>query len=121
MTIRIYGARINEWHSTDEQGRDMLMQIEREYHEYDSETGELVGCGTEDIPVHRSLGGRGLKLIETTYLYTWDGERRNKGGYRWFEYRGMIQYRGGKGVRKALKELKQRKYPEAVEIELRGR
>ena len=52
MTVRIYGKRINEWKATDEHGREIITQIEREYTDYNSITGEVVGCGSEDIPVH---------------------------------------------------------------------
>ena len=43
------------------------------YREYDSETGELVGVGSEDFSQ-----ARWKSEIEGRFIWTWDGERRNK-------------------------------------------
>ena len=118
MTVRIYGKQINEWKSTDEHGREIVIQIEREYTDYNSITGEVVGCGSEDIPVHWTLGRRATTTCR--WVYTWDGEKLNKGGKRWFDYQGQITYRVEAGAVKGVKELLKHKHPKAVEIQIRG-
>ena len=86
-TYRIYGKRLQEWTREDEQGRVRLVQVEIEYKEYDEE-GDLVGAGSEDFSLERLH----KTLAQNKLVYTWDGQRRNKGGHRWFDFQGYITF-----------------------------
>ena len=109
--VRIYGKTLNEWHCWGHEDRELLVQKEIEYKEYDPETGELVGVGSEDFSLKR------LKSIKQHWIWTWDGQKRNKGGYRWFECQGLIKYRDSDW--KDLKQLMAVRYPSAEVIEYR--
>lgn len=109
-TVRIYGKVVNEWHSFDEQGRKVLTQQEIAYREYDAD-GEPKATGTEDFSIARR------RYIRSASVHTWDGQKRNKGGYRWFDYHGNVKYRGnGQALRKVL----EKEYPTAQLIQLRA-
>lgn len=116
--VRIYGRTLNVWTSEKPhpliEGRTITVQTqcEREYKDYDSETGELVAVGSEDFSAARDRTD-----VTYKYVHTWDGTRRNAGGYRWFECCGYIKFRTRD--RKALKDLLKIRYPEAELIELR--
>lgn len=101
-TYRIYGKEIERWTHEDEHGRERTVQVEYEYKEYD-ETGDLIGTGTEDFSYDRMK-----KQLVTRFVYTWDGERRNKGGHRWFDFAGSILYNKKDG--KEIKKHIERKY-----------
>lgn len=111
MKIRIYGKTLETWKHEDERGRMVTVQRELAYREYDSETGELVGVGSEDFSQ-----ARWKSEIEGRFIWTWDGERRNKGGHRWFEEQGYITYR--KSDRKEVKRYLNNMCG-AVELQLR--
>lgn len=111
MKIRVYGKVLNIWCETDENGRERITQEEVAYKEYDTETMELVGTGSEDFSLERRR-----KEIEDRWIYAWDGQKRNKGGYRWFRCEGDIQFR--KCEKKIVKEYLKKKYNAAL-IELR--
>lgn len=100
--IRIYGKELQSWTATDENGREKTTQVEYSYTEY-NENGEKVGTGSEDFSLERLrteiLDGR---------VFTWDGERRNKGGYRWFTDEGF--YRIRRSDRKEFTELMKNRY-----------
>lgn len=109
-TVRVYGKVLNEWFSTDDYGRVILTQTEVAYKEY-RENGELKATGTEDFsPV------RWNKATKKRWIFTWDGEKLNKGGHRRFEDQGMIRYAGDT---KVIKSILQSKYNAAL-IELRA-
>lgn len=108
--IRIYGKVLQRWTATDLNGRERTTQIEYSYEEY-NEAGEVVGIGSEDFSPEREK----LELDHIS-LYTWDGERRNKGGYRWFDCRGF--YRIRKAERQAFKALMAKRYGAQL-VELR--
>ena len=52
-SIRIYGKKLNTWKVPDEAGREIIRQYEFAYKEYDVETGDLVGEGSEDFSPER--------------------------------------------------------------------
>lgn len=111
MILRIYGATVETWRSYDNRDRLVVTQREICYREFDSDSGELVGTGTEDFsPARENLE------IETRWIWTWDGKKRNKGGYRWFDNQGMIKYR--KKDKKELKAYLKKRY-KAEEVNLR--
>ena len=64
------------------------------YKEYRPD-GTLKATGTEDF------SGARLRTLEVRGIYTWDGQRRNAGGKRWFDYHGHVRVNAGD-----LKELK---------------
>lgn len=109
-TVRLYGKTVEMWTATNERGRDVMTQAEIEYKEYNA-LGELVATGTEDFSRDR------YKEITWAYVWTWDGERRNKGGHKWFERRFFIKFR--KAERQTLKRYLTARYPEAAEIQIR--
>ena len=108
--VRIYGKVLQRWYDTNENGRTYLVQRELAYKEYDVETGELVGAGSEDFSPERYA-----REISERWIYTWDGESRNAGGYRRFQDQGQIKFRRSEARRvKAL--LKDRYGAEIVEL-----
>ncbi len=112
MVVRIYGETLNVWTYTDDNGREYTRQLEKAYKEYDSETNELVGVGSEDFSLDRWH-----KEAEERWVWTWDGVKRNKGGHRWFECVGYCTFR--KSHKKGLKELMMTRHPEAALVQLR--
>ena len=102
-TYRIYGKRLQEWTREDEQGRVRLVQVEIEYKEYDEE-GDLVGAGSEDFSLERLH----KTLAQNKLVYTWDGQKRNKGGHRWFDFQGYITF--NKKQSKLIKDHLMRRY-----------
>ena len=109
MNFRIYGKTIETWTHIDERGRERITQYEIEYKEYD-ENGELVGIGSEDFSTDRYH-----KTLLTKMVYTWDGAKRNKGNYRWFECCGFVTY--NRKYVKAVKAYLANKYnAELVEL-----
>lgn len=128
MKIREYGKTVNKWYSMIEypNGRteERLTQKEIAYKDYDAETGEIVGCGTEDIQFNVFGGSQSNSKNRMAWLWvwTWDGEKMNKGNHRWFEDQGCFTYRPSGNVRednKAIKALMKLRYPKAAEIQLR--
>ena len=111
MNARIYGKVINTWNRIDEKGRVFWLQKEIAYKEYNPETGKLVAEGTEDFSPERYYNE-----VAIHWVYTWDGKKRNAGGYRWFDGRGCISYR--KSTKKAVKAYLQTRF-EAELVELR--
>lgn len=103
VTVRIYGKVLTRWTAINEQGREFTTQYEIAYREYNTETLELVGIGSEDFSAAR-YG----KEVRWQGVFTWDGERRNKGGNRWFDYRGGITYR--RSERNAIKDYMKKLY-----------
>lgn len=110
--VRVYGKVINRWYGEDNKGRKITTQKEVEYKEYDAETGALRATGTEDFSPERWN-----KEVAEHWIYTWDGEKRNKGGHRWFEDRGRYVYR--KSEKKALEQLMKTRYSDAEMVQLR--
>jgi len=108
-TVKVYGKVLNEWFSTDDKGRKILTQTEVAYKEY-RENGELKSIGSEDFsPV------RWNKETKKRWIFTWDGQKTNKGGHRWFDDQGMIRFAGDTRV---MKNILQSKYNASL-IELR--
>lgn len=101
-TFRIYGKTLNYWHVEHENGGPLLRQIEISYKEYD-EYGELIGAGSEDFS-----GERYNREIVHKQVFSWDGEKRNKGGKRWFDDFGFVTI--NKRDSKIVKEYLSNKY-----------
>lgn len=91
--VRIYGKELNRW-------EDGYREIA--YKEYDSETCEVVGAGTEDFSLDR------WKLdTDSNWVWVWKGAL-NRGGHRRFEDIGFVRYR--KSNKKQVKEFFNNKY-----------
>lgn len=101
-TVRLYGKAINAWRVRDEQDRLILRQLEIEYTDYYTDTGEVAGVGSEDFSADRWNNS-----IVSKAWWIWDGQKRNAGGHRWFDYVGFVTYQKGKGklVKKLLKKI----------------
>lgn len=110
-TYRIYGKVLESWEHEIAPGRVRIYQEEIAYKEYD-QAGELVGVGSEDFSMDREK-----RELREAWVWTWNGEKRNKGGYRWFELRGTVKYR--RNDAKFIKEHFKRIYGAAV-VELRN-
>ena len=106
--VRIYGKTLNTWTATDERGREYTTQREVAYTEYDA-YGAVRCTGTEDIQPNRTD-------IKNGWAWTWDGKSVNRGGYRRWDERGHIVWRGNTAV---LKKVLERKYTDALEIQIR--
>ena len=100
--IRIYGKELERWTAENERGREVMTQVEYAYRDY-SPKDEVIATGSEDFSAERNK-----TQTLTGWIYTWDGERRNKGGYRWFDCRGYFRIR--KSDRKEFMELMKTRY-----------
>lgn len=109
-TIRLYGDILEKWLQENENGRQILVQVEKSYKEFDL-NGFLVNVGSEDFTPERLN-----QEVDEKFIYTWDGEKRNNGGYRQFECKGLIHFR--KSERKLVREYLVNKY-NAEKVELR--
>lgn len=113
-TVKVYGKVVNTWKQWVMMGDrevEKIVQYEMTYREYDVEDGTLVGVGTEDITAERR------KAFEKKTAWTWDGQRYNKGGHRWFDMVDSIEYTKGNG--KDIKEIIKKQY-NAELVQLRG-
>ena len=117
-TIKLYGKTLNEWNHVvpvSWRGKTVeamrTVQVELAYTEYGAD-GRKVSVGSEDFSTERL---HGLKHYR---VFTWDGEKRNRGGYRWFEERLCVRI--DPKQRKRLADLCKVWFPNAALIELRG-
>jgi len=85
--------------------------FEVEYREYRPD-GTLKATGTEDF-----TSERWNKQAHMRFVYTWDGERRNAGGSRWFEHQTTVWTDDPK----AFKKYAQAIYRDAALVEIRTR
>ena len=85
--------------------------FEVEYKEYRPD-GTLKQTGTEDF-----TSTRWNKQTHTRFVYTWDGQRRNNGGCRWFDFVGTFTTDDPK----ALKKYAQARYADAALVDIRTR
>ncbi len=111
-TVKLYGKTDEVWKTTDEKGRDHVTQIAKTYREYYLD-GTLKQKGVEDFSPERyesEIIGR--------QVWVWDGQKRNKGGYRQFDYKEYITF--PRKRRKEVMELLKSRYPQSVLTELRG-
>lgn len=116
-TMKVYGKTLNTWtHMVTvnlgwkQYEEERTAQVELAYTEYNA-SGEKIGKGSEDFSVDRL---NGLKYYR---VFTWDGEKRNKGGYKWFEEAWMVRINPAN--RKHLKDLAAKMFPNAAEISIR--
>ena len=116
-TFRTYGKVLNIWTHIEEINRcgevrevERTVQTEIEYKEWDSETFELVGAGSEDFSADRFR-----KEMMNKFVYAWNG-KRNAGGHRWFECVGTVNYKRGDA---AYVKAMYRDRHNAYDIELR--
>ena len=108
--MRIYGKVLETWEAYDwELGCHVPVQYEFSYKDYDMD-GRLIGSGSEDFsPARKRMA------MSERWVWTWDGKKRNRGGYRAFECQGLIKYRDSD--RKDIKEFLKNKYGcELVEL-----
>lgn len=112
QTVKIYGNTVNTWKVFDpSKNREVPTQYEVEFTEYRTD-GSIYRTGTEDFSVDRWN-----ETIQSHFVWAWNGESRNKGGQRCFQYKGLIRY--SKANRKAVNILLQFQHPEAELIQLR--
>lgn len=116
-TLKVYGKRLNEWKETrigrGSREYEATSQVEYAYTEYDF-TGEVICKGSEDFSFRRWDSS-------TAYyeVWTWDGQKFNKGGYRWFEC--VMRVRINMADRKKLQQLAAKWFPKAAAIDIRKR
>lgn len=115
--MKVYGKVINTWKHLEERNYhgenrevECISQYEVAYKEYDAD-GDKVAIGTEDFSRERY---NNLKYYR---IFTWDGEKYNKGGNRWFEESLMVKI--DRKDRKILKELAAIWFPNAAAIDIR--
>lgn len=116
-TLKVYGKTLRKWtHEVTVEWKGEKRQIERPvqyeiaYTEYDA-TGRKVGVGSEDFSFER------YNNLKTYRVFAWDGEKRNKGGYRWFDVVQTATVE--KKNRKKLAELAAVRFPTAAVIDVR--
>lgn len=115
--MKMYGKSLRTWKRLETinwQGKEReierVYQEELAYREY-NEAGEMIGKGSEDFSAER------LQNVKTYSVYTWNGEKYNKGGNRWFELAMRIKIELKN--RKAAMEIMKKWFPDAAVIELR--
>lgn len=113
IRVRIYKRIVREWFSEWKDGRQLREQVEVEYEDYD-EYGCFCGRGTEDFSNERFN-----KQTNLYWIYTWDGEKRNLGGKRWFEPQGIVRIRNIYGEKKRVADMLRHSYAWAAELQLR--
>lgn len=99
MTVRIYGKIVNEWKAEDEKGREYIMQQEWTYTDYNSETGEIIGTGTEDI--QKAFGYNYKHRMDHRTIYTWNGRYYEKSGRKAYSEAKTIRFRPGTDDKRA--------------------
>lgn len=105
--LRIYGEAVRTWTAWDERrGREVVTQREYTYREYYPD-GTLAGTGTEDFSTARAAA-----QMLRGWVYTWDGEKRNRGGYRWWTNQGYVLI--PRSQKKAAREYFRNKYHAAL-------
>lgn len=116
-TMKVYGKTLNTWTHmvTVDLGwkkyeEERTAQVELSYTEYNA-NGDKIGKGSEDFSVER------LNSLKYYRIFTWDGEKRNKGGYKWFEEQRLVRINPTN--RKHLKDLAAKWFPNAAEINIR--
>lgn len=116
-TFKVYGKKLNVWKQTEKLscGReyDRTIQVELAYKTFDF-NGEIVGEGSEDFSIARMDSS--LTYYE---IWTWDGEKVNRGGYRWFECQRRVRI--NRSDLKKLKSVAAKWYPDAALIDIRNR
>lgn len=117
-TMKIYGKTLNTWKhivTSPTTGRESerTAQVELAYKTFNNE-GEIVGVGSEDFTIARMDSA--LSYYE---VWTWDGEKLNRGGNRWFECVRRVQI--NRADLKKLRHLAKVWYPEAAAIDIRKR
>lgn len=117
-TLKVYGKRLNTWGTLDAlfDGRQYyshIDQVEHKYTEY-SFTGEAIHEGSEDFSFQR------WDTTTAHYeIWTWDGEKRNAGGNRWFECQRRVRI--NKADLKKLRAIAAKWFPDAAAIDIRKR
>lgn len=84
--------------------------LEVEYKEYRAD-GSLKMIGTEDFSAKRWSG------VPMRFIYTWNGEKLNKGGKRWFDYEGSMRTDDPKALKKYLEKV----YADKAVVDVRTR
>ena len=92
-TARIYG-KVNVIRKDENSA-----YLEVAYTEYRND-GSIKCTGTEDFSSKR-WSSTAIKSI-----YTWNGEKRNKGGYRWFDFQGNVRFSGSPKIVKMIYKTK---------------
>lgn len=116
-TVRIYGKTVNTWKAWEtfnwrgqEKEREVIVQWEIEYREYD-ENGNLIASGTEDFSRERHLE------IDEKWIWTWDGQKRNRGGHRAFECMGTVKF--NLNQQREVMRFLSKKYSDQALVQLR--
>lgn len=117
-TLKLYGKRLNTWGTLEtlpngDKFYSHIEQVEHAYTEYDH-NGEAIRKGSEDFSFRRWDDG-------TAYyeVWTWDGEKVNRGGNRWFEL--SMRVRINRADLKKLRHVAKKWFPEAAAIDIRKR
>ena len=116
-TMKVYGKTLNTWKHMEtvdlgwkQYEEERTTQVELAYTEYNA-NGEKIAKGSEDFSPERVSG---LKYYR---IFTWDGQKRNKGGCKWFEEARLVKI--APANRKNLKALAAKWFPTAAEISIR--
>jgi len=98
-TVRIYGRDTTRWWCNSRSGEAKVLegrlelrylngwrleQYEKPYVAYRL-NGEIAACGSRDF--QPSKGSMGLR---EWWVWTWDGERRQAGGKKWWMCKGVV-------------------------------
>ena len=99
-TVRFYSKK----------GVDIGNLIEIDYKEYRID-GSLYSMGTEQFSIERYRS-----KLKTAWIMVWDGQAKNKGGYRKWEEKEVVHYTD----RKALNEYAKNKYSKYALVQIRS-
>lgn len=117
-TIKTYGKVLNVWkHMATKTWNGKSIEVEEtvqrelSYKEYNAD-GELISKGSEDFSPERENNS-----LVFYRIFTWDGERYNKGGNRWFDEALCVKI--DRKDRKKLTEIAAKWFPQAAAISIR--
>ena len=92
MTIRMYTKVLNIWKAWqtilwkgEEKEVERVTQREYGYCDYDMDTHQIVGTGSEDFSAEREK-----MMMGRYWVWTWDGKKRRKDGLRWWDCQYLV-------------------------------
>lgn len=118
--VKFYGKVLNTWthmvtyttlRGNTFEEEEAPSQYEIAYRQY-SMDGRRIAEGSEDFSPERRHDA-----LKTYTVCTWDGEKRQSGGNRWFEERMRVTI--NRSDRKAAMEIIRKWFPEAALIQMR--
>lgn len=114
-TLRLYGKKLKVWKETEKLATgheyERTTQVELAYKTVNLD-GDVVAAGSEDFSPERMDSS--LVYLD---IWTWDGEKRDRGGHRYFDRQKRVRI--NRADKKKLRRVVAKWYPQAAEISIR--